>query len=89
MISALLFSLATAQLATAAGASPAPATPQEQSQKPNKPQLVCRTQDRVGTRLGGKRICYTKERWTEIERDSVDALRDAQRDRGSLPTNGT
>ena len=89
MISALLFSLATAQLATAAGASPAPAAPQEQSQKPKKPQLVCRTQDLVGTRLGGHRVCYTKERWNEIERDSVDAVRDAQRDNASLPTNGT
>jgi len=71
----LLMSAETAQPTSA------PADP------PKKARLVCRTQENTGSRVLGKRICYTKERWAEIEAESMAAVRDFQRDRGSLPTN--
>lgn len=59
------------------------------SDKPVQERMVCRTQERLGTRLGGKRVCNTKARWDEIESESGAAVRDAQRTMSSMPTNGT
>ena len=55
---------------------------------PKKERMICRTQEKMGSRLGGKRVCNTKTRWAEIERDSMSAVRDFQQQRGSNPTNG-
>ena len=63
-------------------AAPAPVDP------PKKERMICRTQEKMGSRLGGKRVCNTKSRWAEIERDSMSAVRDFQQQRGSSPTNG-
>ena len=84
MIPSILLTLAVAGLdgGTAnAGASVA--------EKPAKERLVCRSQERLGTRLGAKRVCNTKARWAEIEAESGAAVRDAQRTMSSMPTNGT
>ena len=88
MITLFLMALSTANLSAATLTSIDATTPTAQ-QKPTKPKLVCRTQERLGTRLGGKRVCNTKERWSEIESESGAAVRDAQRNMSSMPTNGT
>jgi hypothetical protein len=84
MMSLLLLTLAVAGVdsGTAGGATAAP-------KKPAKERLVCRTQERLGTRLGGKRVCNTKAEWAEIEAQSGAAVREFQRTASSLPTNGT
>jgi hypothetical protein len=79
MLGAVLLSLLSVE-----AAATAPPTPP----KPVKERLICRTQERLGTRLGSKRVCNTKARWAEIETESGAAVRDAQRTMGSLPTNG-
>lgn len=84
MVSLFLLTFAIAGLDSGTASSPAAAPP-----KPVKERLVCRTQERVGTRLGGKRVCNTKARWSEIESESGAAVRDAQRNMSSMPTNGT
>ena len=91
MITLFLMALSTANLSAATLTSIDATTPtaQQEPQKPTKPKLVCRTQERLGTRLGGKRVCNTKERWSEIESESGAAVRDAQRNMSSMPTNGT
>ena len=80
-----IFALASSVL-LGAGATdavlPAPAEP------PKKERMICRTQEKMGSRLGGKRVCNTKSRWAEIERDSMSAVRDFQQQRSSSPTNG-
>lgn len=84
MVSIFLLTLAVASLDSGTAGSVAAVPP-----KPVKERLVCRTQERLGTRLGGKRVCNTKERWSEIESESGAAVRDAQRNMSSMPTNGT
>ena len=67
----------------------AAALPEQAAQpKPAKPKLICQVQERIGTRLGGKRICYTKEKWAEMEADSRNAVATFQRERQGNPTNG-
>ncbi len=91
MITLFLMALSTAGLgaSTLTAVDVTAPTAQQEPQKPAKPKLVCRTQERLGTRLGGKRVCNTKERWSEIESESGAAVRDAQRNMSSTPTNGT
>ena len=74
----------SAVLAAGATAMTVPEPPEP----PKKERVICRTQEKMGSRLGGKRVCNTKARWAEIERDSMSAVRDFQQQRGSNPTNG-
>jgi hypothetical protein len=86
----MLVALSVAALlpgAAIAAAAPEP-TAETATPQPKKERLVCRSQERIGSRLGGKRICYTKARWAEIETDSMSAVRDFQQQRSSSPTNG-
>ena len=53
-----------------AGAQPAP--PRGGSD------IVCRSEDTIGTRLGGHRVCHTKLEWTQIQRDHRDRVENAQ-----------
>jgi hypothetical protein len=91
MITVFLLTVATASLGagTLLAVDVTTTAPQVAPAKPEKERLVCRTQERLGTRLGNKRVCNTKARWAEIESESGAAVRDAQRTMGSLPTNGT
>ena len=91
MIIATLLTLSTATIGAAtlvAADATAPVT-QAVPPKPVKERMVCRSQERLGTRLGAKRVCNTKARWAEIETESGAAVRDAQRSMSSMPTNGT
>jgi hypothetical protein len=91
MITVFLLTLSTANFGagTLIAIDSATTASQAAPAKPAKERLVCRTQERLGTRLGNKRVCNTKARWAEIESESGAAVRDAQRTMGSLPTNGT
>ena len=91
MINLFLMALSTVNLSatTTATAAVAMPTAQQQPVEPVKEKLVCRTQERIGSRVGGKRVCNTKARWAEIEAESGAAVRDAQRSMSSMPTNGT
>ncbi|MCW3835351.1 hypothetical protein ACFQ1E_00145 [Sphingomonas canadensis] len=43
-----------------------------------KPEKVCRMMDPpIGSRLGRRKVCKTREEWQEADRDAVRALRDA------------
>ena len=46
--------------------------------KPAKPKLICETEEELGTRLGGKRVCRTKEQWDQIRSDGRKDLEDRQ-----------
>lgn len=45
---------------------------------PNQ-RVICKTQDEVGTRLGGKRICMTKAQWDRQSQDARDSVDNIQR----------
>ena len=87
MINLFLMALSTVNLSAATAAATTP-TAQQQPVEPVKEKLVCRTQERLGSRVGGKRVCNTKARWAEIEKDAGDTVREFQRTAASSPTNG-
>lgn len=86
-MTALLIAITAPILAMGAAASVEP-TAKPAADAANKEKLICRTQDKIGSRLGGKRVCNTKARWAEIEADSVASVRGFQQERQSNPTNG-
>jgi hypothetical protein len=50
-----------------------------QAPKPKKADgVVCHTVDETGSRLGGKRVCMTREQWEVARRDARDATEHAQ-----------
>lgn len=62
--------------------APAPQTQQSQIAQPAKKnpldKVVCRTEQTVGSRLGGHRVCATLREWQEQAQDSRDALEKIQ-----------
>ena len=62
--------------------APAPQTQQSQASEPAKKnpldKVVCRTEQTVGSRLGGHRVCATLREWQEQAQDSRDALEKIQ-----------
>ena len=57
-------SVIAAALLLAAAQTPAPSAPPAPAVDPDK--KICKTIKEVGTRLGGKRECRTKEEWDRI-----------------------
>ncbi|HEX4741086.1 MAG TPA: hypothetical protein VH353_07140 [Caulobacteraceae bacterium] len=51
---------------------------QTKKNDPNQ-RVICKTQDEVGTRLGGKRICMTKAQWDQQTLDARDSVDNIQR----------
>lgn len=51
---------------------------QAKKNDPNQ-RVICKTQDEVGTRLGGKRICMTKAQWDQQSQDAHDSVDNIQR----------
>lgn len=43
-----------------------PAQTQVTASKPVKPKMICRDEEEIGTRLGGRRVCHTQEEWNQI-----------------------
>jgi hypothetical protein len=63
---------------TSSPPAPAPAKPKGGGKDPDQ-QVICRTQEEIGSRLGGKRICMTKAQWAAQAQDARDTMDTAQR----------
>jgi hypothetical protein len=44
----------------------------------DKDKLICRTEADLGTRLGGTRVCLTREQWAERRRQAREATEQGQ-----------
>lgn len=44
-----------------------------------KPKLICETEDAIGSRLGGKRVCMTREDWVQSRNTDRASLEGRQR----------
>lgn len=66
MLGTLLLLALAGQQANAASPPPPP---------PAKDKMICKKEDSTGSRLGGRRICHTRQDWDEI---AIIARRDVQ-----------
>lgn len=90
MVLALLLTITTPAVAAAEAPTPvsAEAAPAETAPSPApapvvtppREQRVCRTIQRTGTRLSGRRICRTASEQREAEASARETTRDMQRD---------
>ncbi|HEY2050177.1 MAG TPA: hypothetical protein VGH03_12605 [Caulobacteraceae bacterium] len=66
--------------ATPTSSPPAAVAPAGQNKKNDPSQrVICKTQDEIGTRLGGKRVCMTKAQWDQQQLDARDSVDNIQR----------
>jgi hypothetical protein len=56
-----------------------PAGPATTNAKTPDQQIICKHEDEIGSRLGGKRVCMTKAQWAQQAQDARDAADGAQR----------
>lgn len=77
--SALLGVPAVAQTAEAAAETTA-----EQQSDAHK--IVCKREEKIGSRLGAKKVCLTVQEWLERERASKDAAERWQQSAGVTPS---
>lgn len=61
------------------GAAASTAAADVPTAKPGDDKLICKTVKEMGSRLGGKRVCRTKEQWAEDKRHSRDVVDRAQK----------
>jgi hypothetical protein len=64
----------------AAAAAMAPMAPATNRQDPN--QVICKREEVLGSRLGGKKVCRTREEWADIAalaRTRTDRIEDTPR----------
>lgn len=66
---------ATQSTAVAEDAAPAEA----QDGGTAKPKVICRNLGTTGSRLGGRRICKTREQWAESSRENQKEVQKLQR----------
>lgn len=64
---------------TLAFATPAAAQEERSGPDGSKTDVVCRAVAETGTRLGRKRICLTRDQWSEYRRVLKQELEQAQR----------
>jgi hypothetical protein len=64
-------------LLQAAAATP-PTTTQVATTSPDDAKIVCKTIATTGSRLGGKRICASKQEWRRLNQEGEAATRDIQ-----------
>ncbi|MDE2184253.1 MAG: hypothetical protein KGJ78_14630 [Alphaproteobacteria bacterium] len=61
-------------------AQPAATTDQNSSQTSDLNEIICKQMGPpTGSRLGNKKVCQTRKRWLELERQTQDQLDKAQR----------
>jgi hypothetical protein len=72
---------------TSSPATPTPALPHGASKDPGQ-QVICKQQDEIGSRLGGKRICMTKAQWAQQTQDAHDSADYLQRGTGLSQVQG-
>lgn len=75
----------------AAAQTPAPPAQSGASQTAEKPKnpldkVVCRTEDTMGTRLGGHRVCATVREWQDQAQENRDAIDKIQQGQGTVPS---
>ena len=72
--------VAAASPAIAQAPAPQPQQPQVTAPVKKNPldKVVCRTEQTVGSRLGGHRVCATVREWQEQAQESRDALEKIQ-----------
>ena len=76
-----MFRTLAAALLFAGAVAPAQVTPYE-SKQPNEAasdpdKIVCKKVEKIGTRLGAKKVCLTEREWTErakSDRDETDRI---------------
>jgi hypothetical protein len=56
-----------------------PNSAQAQAQAPAKPKVICEKQEQLGTRLGGVKVCHTKEEWDALRAQAREDLEQNQR----------
>lgn len=73
-------------------ASPAAAqttdSAQGQNSQPAKAKLICEKEQETGSRLGGKRVCHTKEEWDQIRAETRQNLEKIQQQSTGTPNSG-
>ena len=57
--------------------------PSEAESADSGSERICRTQQTLGSRLGAKKVCLTREQWRVQQRDNRDETERAQRMRRS------
>ncbi|HLZ84614.1 MAG TPA: hypothetical protein VKQ54_13695 [Caulobacteraceae bacterium] len=63
--------------ATSQAAPPPPSAMPPPASHTDSTQVVCKREDRTGSRLGGARVCHTRQEWADIAaaaRTSVDRM---------------
>jgi hypothetical protein len=68
---------ATDDTSAGAPAAPAPSAEPAQASRLASNQVVCKRQETTGSRLGGAKICHTRQEWADISaaaRTSVDKM---------------
>jgi hypothetical protein len=60
-------------------AAVAPSATKTNNSKDPSQKVICKTQDEMGSRLGGKRICMTKAQWDQQAQDAHDSVDNIQR----------
>jgi len=58
---------ASAQTANTAREAPMPASVRDMSLKGDPQQIICRHEDVVGSRLGGRRVCRSRAEWADAQ----------------------
>jgi hypothetical protein len=70
---------ATALLLSSAASAQIPTTPTKVAPTAGESdKLVCKTEEKVGSRLGGARVCLTAEQWKEKAREHREFTEDIQ-----------
>ena len=64
---------------TAATTATTDAAPPKHKSGRDPNEVVCKTTEVIGTRLGAGRICKTRAEWAQTRRDAHDATDEAQR----------
>ena len=59
---------------TAPAQSPAPQVLAAQAPKRPGDEVICKREEETGSRLGGKKVCMTKDDWAQQSRDARDGM---------------
>lgn len=56
--------------------------------QPAKAKLICEKEQETGSRLGGRRVCHTKEEWDQIRAETRQNLEKIQQQSTGTPSSG-
>jgi hypothetical protein len=70
--------LAFALLITAPALAQTPG-PQPAAKPDAKPRIICEKQEQLGSRLGGAKVCHTKEEWDALRMETRSEVEKNQR----------